>query len=65
MATGGTGNATGATQDSANESIATQEANAQIAKDFQDQSSAINSDAQFAMKSDQLLQQLVSQIKVQ
>lgn len=60
----GVGDSVGQGQASSEENIAVQAANADTAKNFQDQSTAINVDASFAMKSDQAYQTLVQSIKV-
>jgi hypothetical protein len=59
---GGAG-ATDAAQQNANENVAVQAANAENAKNFQDQSTAIQTDAQFKMKANQQFQSLVQGIK--
>jgi hypothetical protein len=60
---GGAGDSVAAGQQSAQDNLATQQANADAAKEFQDQSTAISTDAQFAMKTDQAYQSLVQSIK--
>ena len=60
---GGGGSATEASDASKLEGLKQAAANAGVAKEFQDGLTAIKNDAEFMMKADQLLQQLVGSIK--
>jgi hypothetical protein len=61
---GGSGSATDASRESKAKNLQDAADNAGIGKEFQDGMTAIKNDANFAMKADQLFQELISQIKV-